>query len=246
MRFATSRNGSAWLPRRIDFLSDIREQICIAYLQAKKNVFAAGYGHEILSGIDRRVCSISEIDFLREAAWVILSVGMRESVIRQKFDGISASFKDWSSSKLITEDAEACVRQALCQFQHVGKISAILFLCKYMDAVGFNEWRPSAFQDPIKSFQEFPFIGPAAASHLAKNLGFEVAKADRHLMRLASHHGYASVDELCDHISSSVGDSVTTVDSVLWRFSTLYRDSIAVFDDFRTSHCKFLGSIASC
>ena len=171
---------------------------------------------------------------------------MRESVIRRKFNGISASFKDWSSSKLITEDAKACVRQALCQFQHVGKISAILFLCKYMDAVGFNEWRPCAFQDPIQSFQEFPFIGPAAACHLAKNLGFDVAKSDRHLVRLASHHGYASVDEFCNHISSSVGDSVTTVDTVLWRFSALSRDSITIFDDFRSPHDKFLRNLASC
>lgn len=227
-------------------MNALPEQICVAYLQAKRNVFAAGYGHEILSGARRRVCSISEVDFLREAAWVILSVGMRESVIRQKFAAISASFKDWSSSKSITEDAEACVRQALRQFQHVGKIGAILFLCKYMDAVGFDEWRPCAFQIPIESFQEFPFIGPAAASHLAKNLGFDVAKADRHLVRLASHHGYASVEEFCNHIASSVGDSVATVDSVLWRFSTLYRNSITIFDDFRSQGSKTLTSFALC
>jgi hypothetical protein len=227
-------------------LTAILEQICIAYLQAKKTVFAAGYGNEILSGVERRVCSISEADFLREAAWVILSVGMRESVVRQKFEGISSSFKDWSSSKSISEDAEECVRQAFSQFQHVGKIGAILFLCKYMNAVGFHEWCPSAFQDPIKSFQEFPFIGPAAASHLAKNLGFDVAKADRHLVRLASHHGYESVDEFCNHIASSVGDSVTTVDTVLWRFSTLSRNSITVFNDFRLRLGKSPGNIVSC
>jgi hypothetical protein len=227
-------------------LSAILDQMCIAYLQAKKNVFAAGYGHEILSGVERGVCSIAETDFLREAAWVILSVGMRESVIRQKFEGISASFKDWSSSKLISEDAEECVRQALRQFQHVGKIGAILFLCKYMNAVGFNDWRPRAFQDPIQSFQDFPFIGPVTAFHLAKNLGFDVAKADRHLARLASHHGYASVHEFCNHIASSVGDSVTTVDTVLWRFSTLSRDSITIFDDFRSRRGKSFRNFASC
>jgi len=59
---------------------------------------------------------------------------------------------------------------------------------------------------------------------LAKNLGFRVAKPDRHLRRIAGTLGFPSVDALCDSIAAHVGDSQAVVDLVFWRYATLFSD----------------------
>lgn len=215
-------------------MSPYEQGISLAYLRAKHLVLAAGFGQEIVCCVPSPFLEISEQDFLREAAWVILSVGMRENVIKKKFSAVSASFQNWASSKSIVDDSENCVREALSHYGHVGKIGAILYLCKILSEVEFDDWLASLFLDPINSFREFPFFGEAAARHLAKNLGFNVPKPDRHLTRIALSHGYLSVDQFCMEIARSVGDPIRVVDSVLWRFATLNRDYLSVFKSFQS------------
>jgi hypothetical protein len=47
----------------------------------------------------------------------------------------------------------------------------------------------------------FPMIGPVTSFNLAKNIGLDVAKADRHLSRLAANVGFSDVPSLCRCIS---------------------------------------------
>ena len=51
-----------------------------------------------------------------------------------------------------------------------------------------------------------------------KNLGWNLAKPDRHLRRLGRTYGL-EVDELCEAISKVTSDRTATVDLVLWRLS---------------------------
>ena len=76
-------------------------------------------------------------------------------------------------------------------------------------------------QDPIGRLSQFPFIGPITANHLAKNLGYQLAKDDRHLQRIALRFGYKSAQGLCADISAVTGDSIAVVDTILWRDSAL-------------------------
>ena len=54
-----------------------------------------------------------------------------------------------------------------------------------------------------------------------KNLGFDVVKPDRHLLRLASSLGFDSPEELCAEIAYEFGEPAAVVDIVLWRYCTL-------------------------
>ena len=69
--------------------------------------------------------------------------------------------------------------------------------------------------------RDFLSFGPITSVHLSKNIGLPLAKPDRHLVRLANDFGYESAEELCEQISSLVGDSVAVVDVVLWRYATI-------------------------
>ena len=75
-------------------------------------------------------------------------------------------------------------------------------------------------EKPLETLSEFPYIGPVTVYHLAKNLGFPVAKPDRHLVRIANVVGRASPAELCDELSLATGDPVQLVDLVLWRYAS--------------------------
>lgn len=61
-----------------------------------------------------------------------------------------------------------------------------------------------------------PHIGGITKYHLAKNLGVNVAKPDRHLERLAVAAG-ETVQGMCERIAAEHGDRVATVDVVIWR-----------------------------
>ena len=75
-----------------------RYDIVAAYRQAKDMVLRAGFGEEISWQASVDFNSISESDFLREHAWVTLSAGMKERVIRNLFHAISSSFYYWESA----------------------------------------------------------------------------------------------------------------------------------------------------
>lgn len=197
------------------------EQLGEKYMDAKQYVINSGFSCEI--DWQEELCfeDLDETTFLKEVAWVILSSGMRESVIRKIFEDISNAFLNWFSSSKIYMYRSLCYNQALIHFNNKPKIQAIIDIATYVHEHGFENVRKNIAKDGIVYLIKFPFIGPATSFHLAKNLGLDVAKPDRHLTRIACNVGYLSVENLCSEISEITGDKLSVVDIVLWRFATL-------------------------
>jgi hypothetical protein len=162
--------------------------------------------------------AFTETDFLREAAWVVLCSGFRESIVRSVFDYISLCFCDWESADAIVSIAPICKIAALASFKNHAKLDAIVRIASNVESAGFSSFKLAVLDDPIKSLQELPFIGPITSLHLAKNLGLDVAKPDRHLVRVASRLGFASAHDVCLAISKSIDEPLKVVDLVLWRY----------------------------
>lgn len=199
----------------------MKNTILNSYLDAKETVIRAGFSTELDWQEDIRFSRVTESDFLREAAWVVLSSGMRETVIRSKFPQISDAFYDWESSSYIVYDANRCRRRALTVFSHKGKIDAILSIARKIDNISYESFKVNIDCQGIDYIQSLPYMGPATSFHLAKNIGLNVVKPDRHLMRVAASAGYDSPHALCEEISKFTGDSISVVDIVIWRFATL-------------------------
>jgi len=195
-----------------------------AYIRAKMKVLAAGYAPEIIWQRNLKTDEVTERGLLRECAWVILSSGMRESVVRKKFPHISEAFFQWSSAEEIVWHHEQCVSSAFALFRHKGKIEAIAQCALIIHEKGFVSLRNELTSNPIDALQQFPYIGPATSYHVAKNIGFSVAKPDRHLCRFAELSGYESPSDLCKALAEYIGDPIAVVDIVLWRFATLQQD----------------------
>jgi hypothetical protein len=60
--------------------------------------------------------------------------------------------------------------------------------------------------------------GPVTVWQLAKNLGFDVPKPDRHLVRIAEQLGFSSPSQLCGAIADVSGEAVKVIDLVIWRY----------------------------
>jgi hypothetical protein len=208
-----------------------RHEACVDfYLFAKSIVLGEGFGHEVSWQDGRHFGEVTETVFLGEAAWVVLSSGMRETVVRNKFTSLSAAFNNWASARDILEHTGLYRRNAFRVFGHARKIDSIIQIATEVDRRGFECFKEKILEEGVSFLQSLPYIGPATSYHLAKNLGLDVVKPDRHLLRIAALLGYDNPADFCKAISTSVGDRVSVVDVVVWRYATLnpgYKDFLA-------------------
>lgn len=200
-----------------------------AYIGAKEYVIEHGFAGEIDWQDSIHLADVTESTFLSEAAWVVLSSGMRESIIRRIFPSFSGAFFDWESSELIYERAEECRVSGNAIFRHKGKVDAIIKIAEQVDLIGFDSFKNNLELRGVEFIQLLPFMGPATSFHLAKNIGLDVVKPDRHLKRVAGVANYENPDYLCSDISRLVGDRLSVIDIVIWRFATLNPDYMKWF-----------------
>jgi hypothetical protein len=196
------------------------ERLKIKYLFAKTIVLDSGFQDEINWQSTRNFNSLNERDFLRETAWVILTSGMRESIIRKIFSDISTCFFKWDRKKIV-QNMSSTLLSALKIFNNKPKIFAILDVVKRINDIGFLKLKKKIQKNPLETLADFSYIGPITVYHLAKNIGLPLAKPDRHLVRIAQMEKYTDVQQFCCDISKLCGDSISVVDIVLWRFATL-------------------------
>jgi hypothetical protein len=200
------------------------KQLACLYMTAKERVIDAGFADEIDWQEDVVFNDLDEPTFLREAAWVVLSVGFRELIVRRRFGELSKAFFHWSSADLIMAERERCMADALLAFGHRRKINAILKIVERVADEGIGAIRRHIACRGIEFIRELPFMGPVTALHLAKNLGIVMVKPDRHLIRLAGKTGYETPESMCRAIAAIVGDSLSVIDIVIWRYSTITKD----------------------
>lgn len=203
-----------------------------AYLTAKNHVIRRGFGPEIQWQNTRCLSLLEESEFLQEAAWVILCSGMREAVIRRLFDRMSSAFLNWKSAAVISRNRRVCESRAISIFNHPRKIAAIGSVCERVACGGYGTVHHAIQMEGVSYLRSFDFIGPVTSFHLAKNIGLDVAKPDRHLTRIAKAAGLESPNDLCRLISEATRDRVSVVDLVLWRYATMNPEYELVFSGF--------------
>jgi len=143
-------------------------------------------------------------DFALRVSYVILNSGMK-----------------WT----VTKDIWARMKSSLIETGEVGDTFGHPAKRKAIDLVMSN--RSELFQtfksawangseEVIEFCETLPYVGGITKYHLAKNLGVDTAKPDVWLERVAANSG-EDVQELCSRLSQLAGDSVATVDYVIWK-----------------------------
>lgn len=192
------------------------------YLRAKRMVLDNGYEAEIAWQEDVSSMLLTEQRFLSEAAWVILNSGMKEAIVRRIFPELATVFANFVTAHTASIfAADGGKARALRIFNHPRKIDAIIEIVKYVDTIGLAEVKSLLLTKGTAYLQTLPYIGPVTALHLAKNLGQDVAKPDRHLTRIACACGYDDPQALCTRLRDFLGEPIAVIDIVLWRYATL-------------------------
>lgn len=170
------------------------------YFSIKRKLCDSGFDREIAWAEGLKPCKSADL-FALEAGWVIMNSGMKEQVVR----GIWAVMRDALISGQPIDDL----------FGHKLKVAAIKQIWADRESL-FVAYRRS--RDPLAFLETLPHIGPVTRYHLAKNLGMPVCKPDRHLVRISAPR---SPDLFCAELSHHTGDTVMTVDTVIWRAANL-------------------------
>lgn len=172
------------------------------YLELHEKVEAAGYGNEIAWAQSLNPCSNSSV-FLWEAIWVIINSGMKNQVAKEIEQRVYKAIE--RGDPISTA------------FGHKGKVKAIEYMLENRQRL-VGEYLEA--HDKLAYLETLPWIGPITKYHLGKNLGLDVVKPDRHLVRIAGKEGKTPL-ELCKEVSELTGDKLAVVDSVIWRAANL-------------------------
>jgi hypothetical protein len=108
--------------------------------------------------------------------------------------------------------------------KHDGKRAAIIQLSEHCEE-WFEALKKS--EDKLCYLGTLPYLGKVNRYLLARNLGIDVAKPDRHMVRLAKRFGFDDVQLMCQFIHDKTGDRIGTIDVILWRAMNL-----RMFDKF--------------
>jgi hypothetical protein len=172
------------------------------FLKLLNSVVSAGYSQEIEWQRNLRPCADSEVFFM-ETCWVILNSGMKEQIARKIWNRIQDA---WAVGQDISE-----------VFGHTGKVAAIKYVRENKSRL-FSEYLTA--DDKLSYLEKIPFIGKITKYHLAKNLGHDCVKPDRHLVRIAAMYG-KQPDEFCEKLSEETREKKCVIDIVLWRAANL-------------------------
>ena len=190
-------------------MSNIKRRLSNYYPVIKEILISSGYGNEIkwVSDIPK---SFDKIFFYREFAWVVINSGMNNKVATTIFQNF------WINDS-----------PNFNAIRHPNKNKALREVYSRVDYY-FKNFLES--EDKLLFLKSLPHIADITKYHLARNLGLNYAKPDRHLVRISEFFGYFNVQEFCEKLSNLTLDPIGVIDLVLWRFATIYPDYLDIFE----------------
>lgn len=163
--------------------------------------------------------SLTKQDFMKAYASAVFASGMSYEWAEKSMRALDAATGEWDPVH-IDRNRSAFVKSALRVVNHKGKIHAIADTAKRIASLDdtlseIDLENPKKLLDWLDSL---PWIGDANARYIAILLGLrELAKPDRHLLRVANRFGYHDdVETHCRDIASMTGEYPATVDFVFW------------------------------
>lgn len=177
------------------------------YNLIKEKLLAEGHKKDFDIFNAPRICKDSD-EFFSIYTFVVCNSGMKAQIAGPIYDRIIACLQQRGDISTV--------------FGHKLKVKAIKEVFLKRDEL-FAQFCETQFDgtDAILDFCEsLPHIGGITKYHLAKDLGCDVAKPDRHLVRIAGKYGM-STEELCSAVSTATGDRIAAVDFIFWRAANL-------------------------
>lgn len=178
-----------------------------SYLILRKKLLNEGHKKDYDIFNAPRVCKDSD-EFFSIYTFVVCNSGMKAQIAGPIYDRIIACLLNRGDISTV--------------FGHKLKVKAIkeVFSKRHELFAQFCETQFDGTEAILGFCESLPHIGGITKYHLAKDLGCDVAKPDRHLVRIASKYGLTT-EALCKKLSEETGDRIAAVDFILWRAANL-------------------------
>lgn len=172
------------------------------FYELRQGIINAGYGDEIVWQESVKEPDTAD-EFMWQYIWVVISSGMKNQVARIIEQRIAEAYNmKWAISTV---------------FNHKGKVKAIEYMIANHDKL-FEEYLEA--DNKLAFLKSLSYIGDITKYHLAKNLGEDVVKPDRHLVRIANKYK-VSPNTLCLKLAKETSYRIGTIDLILWRAGNL-------------------------
>lgn len=184
------------------------------YEVAKQYCIQHGYEWELKLVRERSFKDVDAEQFFLDYVFVVLNAGMKNQVAQKIYERFLESKLD--TSVIRHEGKRKAIETALAEYKNW--YCSLTIIYSHMYNPGQNG---KTINDVLEYLESLPWVGGITRYHLARNLGFDVAKPDRHLVRLCAMFGYKDVQEMCESVSKKTEDRVGLVDVILWRYINL-------------------------
>jgi hypothetical protein len=154
--------------------------------------------------------------FWQEYIWVAYVPGLSAAIIAKKWAALTNAIGPWDMLEP-SADFEPTMERLRPVLANERKARAVVWVREVMRVYGWDSFKP-LYLDDLESLTKLPMIGPITRFHLARNLGFDVAKPDIHLERLAKQYRFDGTEDLCSRVADYSGLRVGAVDFVLWAY----------------------------
>ena len=186
------------------------EDIEMFYYKAYDYVLKEGYGHESEWCRNVYFANMTKEDFQWEYVFAVLSSsGLQNQIVQKNFNKFCDAYHNGENAYDTVKNG----RQKI----------AIMHVWANLDKIFEMLQSQPTDEEKIEYLDTLPQIGPKAKKHLARNLGIDCVKPDRHMERLAERFGYESPDAMCLDIQRKlpVKERSGVIDVVLWRYCNL-------------------------
>ena len=187
----------------------MNEEGCYKFYEVAKNfVENSDYAQEVKIQKSLNFDQVTKEQFFIEFAFVIFNTGMRNQIAQKMFE----KFRDAGNDPNTVNHP-------------LKKAALIRGLNEHI--IWFDELkRKKTDRDRIEYLVTLPFIGKITKYHLAKNIGIDCVKPDRHLVTLSKRFEFERPRMMCEYISKRSGDLLRVVDVILWRYCNLNPDVV--------------------
>jgi len=188
---------------------------------------------EVLLQRDRDPRKVSEKDFFKECAWAIYVARFRVDTVRKKWPELEAAFLHWDYQQ-VCKNIASVRAAALRVINSARKADAVIQVAQWMCQTGWptiserlldgltKDNQGNFVPDPqlITYLDRLPMIGETNAIFILKNMGYDLAKPDVLLTKLAPKFDYRGdkdgVQQFASDISQLVIERISVVEAVLW------------------------------
>jgi len=198
----------------------LAEIICHIYYDIKNELINKGLSCEFDIFYDNFIENNTDSSFIRELAWVIINSGFKETIARRIFPNLTNCFFNWCPNSICL-NSDTCINSSKKFFNNINKLNAITDSARIISTVGKNYLIHKLCLNGPSYLKLFPYIGNVTCYHLAKNLGYQTTKPDRHLIRISNFFNYTNSFDMCYDIHIITGEPLSVIDTVFWRFANL-------------------------